>query len=68
MYIVKLAFNRISEIPETVIYAAYSVGGWLLFRILGPEEGEQKRPASHSPGIQRTNLGEPIAQGELPKR
>ena len=53
MYIVKLVLNRISEIPETVIYAAYSVGGWLLFRILGPEEGEQKPPASHAPGIQR---------------
>ncbi|MDA9983294.1 hypothetical protein N9H39_11360 [Gammaproteobacteria bacterium] len=61
MYKVKMVFNRIFEIPETVIYAAYSVGGWLLFRILGPEEGEQKTLASHAPGIQRANLGEPIA-------
>jgi len=68
MYIVNVVFNRISEIPEAVIYAAYSVGGWLLFRILGPEEGEPKLPASYAPGVQRANLGGPIPEGELPQR
>jgi len=68
MSIVERVSSRISEFPEAVIYAAYSVGGCLLFRILGPEEGEQKFPASHAPGVQRANLGKPIPGGELPQR
>ena len=68
MSVIKLALDRIIAFPETLIYSAYSLGGWLLFRILGPEECEPAPSANRRLGVLQANLNEPIPDIKLAQR
>ena len=68
MSVVKLALDRIIAMPEAMIYSAYSLVGWLLFRILGPEECEPALPANRRPGLLHAHLDDPIPEIKLAQR
>ena len=60
-----LVLSRIFEISEPLIFAAYAVVGWLLFRIFGPEEVAEKAPGDQVPEVPQIRLVEPAPVGEL---
>jgi hypothetical protein len=62
------ASNRLTEVLELVIFTAYALFGWLLFRIFGPEDIIRDTRPDHTLGIPRLGLSEPEAVGEFYQR
>ena len=59
MTVIDITPNRLSEILEPAMFSAYSVVGWLLFRVFGPEECEPKVEANRGMGLLQTKLDKP---------
>jgi|GEM_PF-6617690 len=64
MSVIYVALNRISELPEPVMYAAYAAVGWILYQIFGPEHVDQENPTGNALETPQSSLVEPAPLGE----
>ena len=65
MSVIYVALNRLSELPEPVMYAAYAAVGWILYQIFGPEHIDQETPTDSVLKMPQSSLVEPVPLGEL---